>query len=241
VHGERIAWTEVCEWTPRHRRVEARRREMLGALALRDETWPDAPADSVARAALDGVRDLGLGCLGWGRAARLLRARIKASGLRDVSDEALLASAGRWLLPALDGVRDAEGLSRLDPHDALLSLLSWEERARLDALAPPHYVTPLGGRVAIDYGAETPTIAVRLQEVFGETRHPEVGGRPLRMELLSPARRPVAITLDLPGFWAGAYADVRKDMRGQYPRHPWPEDPAAAAPTARAKARPGRG
>ena len=108
---------------------------------------------------------------------------------------------------------------------------------RVDARAPAQYRTPLGRRVPIDYAPDVPTVSVRLQEVFGQIVHPRVGDVPLRMELLSPGRRPVAITQDLPGFWAGAYTDVRRDMRGRYPRHPWPEDPARAEPTERAKPR----
>jgi ATP-dependent helicase HrpB len=154
-----------------------------------------------------------------------------------VSDDGLLAAAEDWLLPALDVMRDADGLARLDPHDALTAWLGWEDARRLDVVAPPHYESPLGRRIPIDYGAEVPTVSLRLQEVLGEKRHPEVAGRPLRMELLSPANRPVAITLDLPGFWRGGYGDVRRDMRGRYPRHSWPEDPTVADPTLRAKPR----
>ncbi|TFL19806.1 ATP-dependent helicase HrpB [Jannaschia formosa] len=237
VHGDRIDWVEICEWSVRHRRVETRRREMLGALALDDRAWPDAPRDAVARAALDGVRALGIGCLDWTTRARLLRARIAAAGLRDVSDAGLLAAAEEWLLPYLDGVRDAGGLARLDPHEALTAWLGWEDGQALDRRAPAAWTTPLGRRVPIDYAPDVPTLSLRLQEVLGVTRHPTVGDTPLRLELLSPARRPIAITQDLPGFWAGAYADARRDMRAQYPRHPWPEDPASAAPTERAKPR----
>ncbi|WP_175484884.1 ATP-dependent helicase HrpB [Jannaschia pohangensis] len=237
VLGDRIAWVEHCHWSDRYRRVEARRQEKLGAIALDDRPWVDAPPEAMAAAVLAGVRSLGLGCLAWTRRARFLRARIAAAGLRDVSDAALLASVEAWLLPFVDGVRDADGLGRLDPFDALQAWLGWDDAQRLDRIAPAHYRTPLGRSVPIDYAPEIPTISLRLQEVLGETRHPMVGEVPLRMELLSPAQRPIAITQDLPGFWAGTYADVRKDMRGQYPRHPWPEDPTEAAPTTRAKPR----
>ncbi|UWQ18850.1 ATP-dependent helicase HrpB [Jannaschia sp. M317] len=237
VLGDRLTWVDVCAWSDRHRRVETRRQERLGAIALDDRAWPDAPEADIARAALDGVHALGLDSLGWSKRARLLRARIAAVKLRDVSDTGLLATAEDWLLPHLIGLRDAAGLGRLDPFDALTAWLGWEDGQRLDRLAPAAYTTPLGRKVPIDYGHETPTVSLRLQEVLGETRHPMVGDTPLRMELLSPAQRPVAITQDLPGFWAGSYADVRRDMRAQYPRHPWPEDPAEATPTTRAKPR----
>ncbi|WP_371156617.1 ATP-dependent helicase HrpB [Jannaschia sp. 2305UL9-9] len=237
VLGDRIAWVDVCAWSDRHRRVETRRQERLGAIVLDDRQWSDAPREQVARAALDGVRALGLGCLDWTRRARFWRARVAAAGLRDVSDDALLSAAEDWLLPYLDGIRDAPGLGRLDPFDALEAWLGWEEGQRLNRIAPAHFVTPLGRKVPIDYGHEVPTISLRLQEVLGVTRHPTVGDTALRMELLSPASRPVAITQDLPGFWTGSYADVRRDMRAQYPRHPWPEDPTTAPPTTRAKPR----
>ncbi|SDY77655.1 ATP-dependent helicase HrpB [Jannaschia faecimaris] len=237
VLDDRIAWVDGCHWSVRHRRVEARRQERLGAIALDDRVWTDAPPDAVAAAVLDGVRSLGLGCLGWSKRARLYRARIAASGVADVSDDAMMDALEGWLLPVVDGIKDAEGLGRLDPFDALQGWLGWDAMQKVDAAAPAHYRTPLGRKVSIDYAPEIPTISLRLQEVLGETRHPMIGTVPLRMELLSPAQRPIAITQDLPGFWAGSYADVRKDMRGQYPRHPWPEDPTEADPTTRAKPR----
>lgn len=237
VLGERIAWHTLCRWSARHRRVETRRQERLSAVVLDDRPWPDAPAEAVAAAALEGLRALGVGRLDWTRRARLLRARIAAAGLRDVSDAGLEAALEAWLLPFLEGARDAEGLAAIDPFEALQAWIGWEGGQALDRIAPAHYRTPLGRRVPIDYAPEIPTVSLRLQEVFGERQHPTVGSIPLRMELLSPASRPVAITQDLPGFWAGAYRDVRRDMRGSYPRHPWPEDPANAAPTTRAKPR----
>lgn len=118
-------------------------------------------------------------------------------------------------------------------------MLDWGQMQHLDTLAPAHFTTPLGNKVAIDYSGDAPEISVRLQEMFGLADHPAIGPKraPLRVVLLSPARRPVQVTMDLPGFWANSYGDVRKDMRGQYPRHPWPEDPLAASPTLRASPR----
>ena len=237
VLGDRIAWVESVGWSARNRRVEARRQERLGAVALDDRAWADAPREAMAAALMEGVRTLGIGCLGWSKGSRLLRARIAAAGLRDVSDEGLLSTLEEWFLPFADGLRDAEGLGRFDPSEALSAWLGWEDGRRLDELAPAQWTTPLGRKVPIDYGPEVPTISLRVQEVFGVTRHPVVGDVALRMELLSPGQRPVAITQDLPGFWAGAWADVRRDMRGAYPRHPWPEDAAGAEPTMRAKPR----
>ncbi|MFO7919817.1 MAG: ATP-dependent helicase C-terminal domain-containing protein [Nioella sp.] len=179
--------------------------------------------------------------LNWSRPARLLRARLKASGLVDPSDAALLSRLEHWLAPFLSTERSAEDLKRFDPTEALKTLLDWPARQDLDRLAPAHWTTPMGRKAAIDYSGDTPEVALRLQEVFGTTNHPTIGQdrQPLRMVLLSPAGRPVQTTTDLPGFWAGSYADVRKDMRARYPRHPWPEDPSQADPTLRAKPRKG--
>jgi ATP-dependent helicase HrpB len=242
LHGHRIGWVEVCEWSRREGRVIARRRETLGALTLADRPWPEAPPEALARAAAEGVRALDLGALGWSAAARRLQSRVallRAEGedLPDLSDAALAGALHDWLLPHLGGVRTAADLAALDPLEPLRQHLGWGALQRLDRLAPASFETPLGRHVPIDYGAEAPEIAVRLQEMFGVTRHPAVGRRPLRITLLSPAGRPLQTTTDLPGFWATSYADVRKDMRGRYPRHPWPEDPTQAAPTLRAKPR----
>ena len=130
-------------------------------------------------------------------------------------------------------------LRALDLTEPLRALLSWDQTQTLDHLAPSHYETPMGRRVPIDYDGEAPSIEVRLQEMFGVTRHPVVGATllPLRVTLTSPGHKTIQVTMDLPGFWRSSYADVRKDMRGQYPRHPWPEDPTRAEPTLRAKPR----
>ncbi|MEM7723887.1 MAG: ATP-dependent helicase HrpB [Pseudomonadota bacterium] len=237
--ADQISWHSLCDWSKRSRRVEARQQERFGALVLEDRVWRDAPEDAIATALLDGVRDLGLDALNWTKRARLLRARIAVSGVADVSDEALLGAASDWLAPFLSGKRSADDLARLDPSDALTAWLGWDAMQQVDRLAPEAWTTPLGRRAAIDYSGDVPEVALRLQEVFGTREHPKIGPdrTPLRMVLLSPAQRPVQVTTDLPGFWDGSYADVRKDMRAQYPKHPWPEDPRAAEATLRAKPR----
>lgn len=242
--AERIAWHDLCHWSRREGRVLARKQERLGALVLDDRIWKDAPPEALATAALDGVRALGLQHCGLGAVAQRFIARVelaRAGGedLPEMTEAALLASAEEWLLPHLAGCRSAADLRALDLAEALRQRLTWEEMQRLDRLAPAHFTTPLGRKVPIDYGGEAPQIALRLQELFGVTRHPCVGPArlPLRITLLSPAGRPVQVTTDLPGFWATSYTEVRKDMRGRYPRHPWPEDPTAAAPTLRTKPR----
>jgi len=234
VLGDRIRWVDICEWSRREGRVVARRQERLGAIALDDRTWPDAPPDAVARAMLDGVRQLGLAP---SPAARRFLARVRLLALFDTGEDALLESAEEWLLPYLQGVRSAEEWKRFDLLPALRARLDWDAQQRLDAEAPGHIVTPLGRKLAVDYGGDAPEVAVRVQELFGMTTHPTVAGQPLKLTLLSPAGRPVQVTDDLPGFWDGSYEDVRKDMRARYPKHPWPEDPRAADPTLRAKRR----
>lgn len=234
LHGDRIDAVEICEWSRREGRVLARVQERLGALVLSDRAWPEVPEEAVAQAALEGLR---LDGLTWTPAAARLRARIALlPDLGPVDDESLLADAD-WLLPWLGRARTLADLRGLDLVEPLKARIGWEGQQRLDREVPAHFVTPLGRKVPIDYDHEQPSIELRLQELFGVTRHPVVGGRPLRISLLSPGGKPVQVTTDLPGFWASSYADVRKDMRGRYPRHPWPEDPREADPTMRAKPR----
>ncbi len=241
VHGTLIAWHEVCRWSRREGRVLARRQERFGAIVLDDRPWTDAPDGALARAALDGVRLLGLP---WTPSASRFRARAMlcrrgGADLPDMADEALLVDADDWLLPWLTTLRTEADLRALDLTEALRARVGWEGAALIDRLAPAHVTTPLGRRVPVDYAGDGPGIEVRLQEMFGTTVHPVVGpdALPLRVTLLSPGGRPVQVTTDLPGFWASSYADVRRDLRGRYPRHAWPEDPARADPTARPRPR----
>jgi ATP-dependent helicase HrpB len=240
LYADRIRRTETVEWSRRDSRVVARREERFGALTLSQAPLTAPDPEAVARAAFDGLRDVGLP---WSDAGLRLRARIdllrrEGADLPDCSDTALMADPD-WLLPWLTGCRTASDLRGLDLVPALRDRVGPSGLRLLDTLAPPAFRTPLGRSVEIDYGGEQPSVALRLQEVFGVTEHPTVGPRrlPLRLTLLSPAGRPIQVTADLPRFWATSYADVRKDMRGQYPRHPWPEDPTVAEPTLRAKPR----
>ncbi|MDE3078591.1 MAG: ATP-dependent helicase HrpB [Paracoccaceae bacterium] len=239
-----IQWRDVVEWSRRDRRVTARRQEVLGALVLEDRTWPDAPPEAVARAAAEGQRDLGLQAARFSDAARRFQSRVeflRAEGadLPDFSDAGLLDRLDDWLGPHLTRVRTAADLGNIDLLEPLRQSLTWEQMQLIDRLAPAHFETPLGRHVPIDYAGEAPGIDLRLQELFGVTVHPTVGPKrlPLRLTLLSPGSKPVQVTMDLPGFWRSSYADVRRDMRGRYPRHPWPEDPTVAEPTTRAKPR----
>ncbi|WP_319545111.1 ATP-dependent helicase HrpB [Ruegeria conchae] len=237
--GDQIEWVDSCEWSKRERRVVARRQERFGAITLDDRIWKDVPEDAVAQAMLVGVRDLGIRLQGASArlAARVELVRAEGVDLPDCSEGGLMDALEDWLLPTLSGVRSAEDWKRFDLIPALRARLDWAQTQELDRRAPGSFVTPLGRKLPIDYSGAAPEISVRLQEVFGVTQHPLIGGEPLKITLLSPAQRPIQITRDLPGFWAGSYADVRKDMRAQYPKHPWPEDPTQADPTLRAKRR----
>ncbi|WP_299981862.1 ATP-dependent helicase HrpB [uncultured Ruegeria sp.] len=239
--SNQIEWIDICEWSKRERRVLARQQERFGAITLDDRIWKDVPDETVARAMLDGVRDLGLRLNGAAArlATRVELVRAEGADLPDFSGQGLLETLEDWLLPMLTRVRNSEDWKRFDLLPALRARLSWDQMQELDRRAPGSFVTPLGRKLPIDYGGAIPEISVRLQEVFGVTQHPVIGGEPLKITLLSPAQRPIQITRDLPGFWAGSYADVRKDMRAQYPKHPWPEDPTQADPTLRAKRRKG--
>jgi ATP-dependent helicase HrpB len=242
-----IVQEDVVEWDASAHSVISRRRERLGALVLGDAPWRDADPDRVAAALLEGVRAAGIGALPWRDEARRLRERIAFVALHergwpDLSDDALARSIGEWLAPELRGLRSLAEVQRIDLGESLRRMLDWRQRAGLDELAPTHLAVPSGSRIPIDYSdPETPVLAVRLQEMFGCTETPRVaGGRvPLTIHLLSPAHRPVQITRDLAGFWRTSYFDVRKDLRGRYPKHQWPDDPLAATPTSRAKRRGG--
>jgi ATP-dependent helicase HrpB len=243
-HADRLRRETVAEWSRREAAVLARERLMLGAIVLEERPWP-APAEAVAAALAEGVRDLGLDALPWTPATRRLQGRVewlRANGAPDLpgfSGEALLAEIESWLGPWLAGVSRASELTRVDLAAALDARLGRTGRERLDRLAPAAVAAPTGTRLPIDYGGAAPTVSVRLQEMFGVTRHPTVGADavPLVVELLSPAGRPVQTTADLPGFWRTSYAEVRRALRGRYPKHPWPEDPMGAEPTRRAKPR----
>lgn len=226
--------------------LRARRKRVLHAITLSEATLAVSPSEDTARIFADGLIAAGLDRLPWSKAAKQWRDRVmflrKAEGdsWPDLSDDGLIARRDDWLVPALYDKTALKDISAGDLSDALMALLPWEMRARLDREAPTHFGAPTGSVLAIDYEAEQgPTIAVRLQELFGLNTHPSIAGGkvPLVLELLSPAQRPVQVTRDLPGFWRGSYAAVRSEMRGRYPRHPWPEDPASALPTRRVKPR----
>ncbi|MGW0414077.1 ATP-dependent helicase C-terminal domain-containing protein, partial [Streptomyces collinus] len=229
--------------------VVARRVERLGALELSVRPLRDAGGALVRAALVEGLRLEGPGLLRWSPEARALRQRLAFLRARlgepwpDVSDAALHARVDEWLEPELGRARRRADLARIDAGRALERLLPWAggEAARLDELAPERITVPSGSRIRVDYGdPERPVLAVKLQEMFGLSRTPVVAGVPLLVHLLSPAGRPAAVTADLASFWADGYKGVRAELRGRYPKHPWPEDPASAEPTRFTNARLGR-
>ncbi|MFI9416365.1 ATP-dependent helicase HrpB [Streptomyces werraensis] len=226
--------------------VVARRVERLGAVELAARPLTDADPAPVRAALLDGLRREGFGLLRWPPGAEVLRQRLAFLHARlgepwpDVSDEALHARVDEWLEPELSRARRRADLARIDAGQALARLLPWAsgEAARLDELAPERITVPSGSAVRVDWSdPERPVLAVKLQEMFGLQESPTVAGVPLLVHLLSPAGRPAAVTADLASFWRDGYQQVRAELRGRYPKHPWPEDPAAARPTRHTNAR----
>jgi ATP-dependent helicase HrpB len=247
--GGQIRTREECAWDARAAAVAARRVREFGALVLEEQPLRDVGGERVVAVMLEGVRQLGLEALPWEAEARSLLARLRfvgAQGRRDTADwpasdaETLLATLADWLAPWLERITRADQLARVPLREALAARLTHAQHKLLDELAPTHCTVPTGSRVRIDYDdAGGPSVSVRLQEVFGLAATPRIGGGtvPLVFKLLSPAMRPVQVTRDLASFWRNAYAEVRKDLRGRYPKHHWPEDPLSAAPVRGARRR----
>ncbi|UYN96815.1 MAG: ATP-dependent helicase HrpB [Enhydrobacter sp.] len=237
LYGERVVDEQVVQWSVRDNAVLARRRRRLGALALEDKPLDRPDPGKVKAALLEGVRQRGLP---WTDELRAWRARIAFlrgidPGWPDLSDATLGASLEEWLAPFVDGAT-----RRIDFAEAIRALVPWDKQRELDRLAPTHIEVPSGSRVPVDYAnAAEPTLSVRLQEMFGLTDTPRIGGGkvPVTIHLLSPARRPVQVTRDLASFWKTAYRDVKAELKGRYPKHYWPDDPLIAEPTARARPR----
>jgi ATP-dependent helicase HrpB len=243
--SDRIVRERIVEWDARTEAIVAVERRRLGALLIEERPAKDLGSDERQAAMIAGIRAMGLASLPWTKAGETLRQRVAllrrvaGESWPDWSDEALLATLGTWLGPFLGKSSRRAHLSDLDISEALLASLDWAQRKALDTLAPTHVEVPTGNRIALDYSVDPPVLAVRLQEMFGCRDTPALAGGKVRvvLHLLSPARRPVQVTQDLAGFWRGTYKDVKRDLKGQYPRHVWPDDPLVAAPTARAKPR----
>ena len=244
--GEAVTLEREVAWDARTESVKAVERERAGAIVLRERVARDVAPEEIADALLGAVRAAGVAMLPWSAGAQALRERIAFAHAiapdeyPDVSDDALAARIDEWLRPVLGGARRLSDVARADLGAALLDALTWQARARLDKLAPTHFEVPSGSRIPIGYAdAAAPVLAVRLQEVFGLTETPRVGeGRvPITLHLLSPAHRPVQVTRDLASFWRSGYFEVRRDLKGRYPRHHWPDDPLTATATKRVKPR----
>ena len=240
IFADRIVQQSASVYDAASDRVDHRRERRLGAIALSSgKAGRDAGAEDDAAVRLAAVRDKGLGLIGWGPAAQALRQRACFAGLDALSTGALADSLDLWLEPLLDGARGLRDIGDRRLTDALMGLLDWPARQLLEKLAPADYTTPAGSRHAIDYGAEGgPTVSVRVQEMYGLARHPTVGDPPipLVLALTSPAHRPIQTSRDIASFWSGSWREVAKEMRGRYPKHSWPDDPATARPTLLTKA-----
>jgi ATP-dependent helicase HrpB len=235
--ADQIETRRTVRFDPASGRVEATRERRLGAIRLSSGPDTNADPEEIATALLEGVRTHGLDLLPWSAAGRALRTRATYAGIDSLSDAELLAELDDWLPPALAGKRRLDAIAPETLTQALQNRLGWDGQKLLDRRAPARFETPAGSSHEIDYAAEGgPTVELRVQALFGLAAHPTIGdGVPLILSLTSPAGRPIQTTRDLPGFWKGSWAEVAKEMRGRYPRHPWPDDPAAASATLRTK------
>jgi ATP-dependent helicase HrpB len=241
--AERITQEEALSYDKNADRVDARAQRRLGAIVLSEGRMEKPDQTAVARALLTAVREMGVGALPWSKAALALRERAQFAGIAAVSDGALGEAAEQWLLPLLMGVNRLRDVSPSALSTALDNMLGWDQRTRIDQIAPASFVSPAGTTHAIDYAAEAgPTVELRVQGLFGLDSHPTVGAEriALVLSLTSPAGRPIQTTRNLPEFWRGSWRDVAKEMRGRYPRHNWPDAPwesVASLKTKKAQAR----
>ncbi len=243
--SELIETKASISWDNREKAVLARQQQRLGALVLDDKPLDTPDPEQISAALIEGIRQTGVQCLPWNKNNRTWQQRaqflhrLDSEHWPDVSDQALLLNLESWLLPFLSGMSRLSHLDKLDLQAALNTQLSWPQQQQLNELAPTHIQVPSGSRVGIDYDNDPPILPVRLQEMFGAIDTPAIanGQVKLLLHLLSPAQRPLQVTQDLKGFWQGSYTEVKKDMKGRYPKHYWPDDPLQAEPTRRVKSR----
>ena len=234
--GNQVLSLKSCEWSKRQKKILAHHQEKLGQLTLEEKVWRDPPINMLINAMLEGVEQLGFF---HSENAKTFLARVKMAGDKfpDMSDKKLMATRSTWLAPFLGGIKSADDWKKFDDLKALKSLLNWEELQLLEKLAPAYFISPLGRKIKITYENELPEISIRIQEMYGQITHPMSAGIPIRITFLSPAGRTIQTTTDIASFWDNSYADVRKDMRGQYPKHFWPEYPSKSQATLNTKKR----
>ena len=228
--ADTIAWQETCCWSTREKRVKAIRTEVFGKIILKSETWTNPPTETISSAILDAIEDLGFN---FGPAEEQFIARVKIGGeyYPNMEKSHLKQTAKEWLTPFIKNIKTADDWKKFDCLPALRNLLSWQQLRKLDEVAPKYFVSPLGRKLFIDYLGQHPSVELRIQEIFGQKSHPMIKKKPLLLTLLSPAGRPLQKTMDLPNFWKTSYLDIRKEMRGRYPKHSWPERPENEKPT----------
>ncbi|MEB2419066.1 ATP-dependent helicase HrpB [Citrobacter sp. R-1.5.2] len=242
---ELLRQSDTIEWDETQGTLKALRRMRIGQLTVKVQPLAKPSEDELHQAMLNGIRDKGLSVLNWTPEAEQFRLRLQCAanwlpeyGWPAVDDASLLSTLESWLLPHMSGVHSLRALKALNVAQALRGLLDWSMLQRLESSLPAHYTVPTGSRIAIRYHEDNPPVlAVRMQEMFGEANTPTIaeGRVPLVLELLSPAQRPLQVTSDLSAFWKGSYREVQKEMKGRYPKHVWPDDPANTAPTRRTK------
>lgn len=243
--ADQIRETEFVVWDEEAKVVRARKQRQLGAIVLKDQPWLNPNPGHVSAALVQGIRQAGLTVLPWTKDLLQWRARVEFlrhmdgtnSTWPDMSDRGLLNRLEEWLLPFVTTLTRLDHIQRMDLTAPLHALLTWEQQKQLDELAPSHVTVPSGSRIRVNYEAELPVLSVRLQEMFGCEETPKIanGKVPVMIHLLSPAGRPVQVTQDLRSFWRSGYVEVRRELRGRYPKHHWPEDPLSALPTMRVK------
>ena len=228
--ADTIVWQETCYWSTREKRVKAIRTERLGKIPIKTETWANPPTEKISSAILDGIEDLGFN---FGTAEEQFIARVKIGGedYPNMEKSHLQDTAKEWLTPFLKNIKTADDWKKFDCLPALRNLLNWQQLRKLDELVPKYFVSPLGRKLYINYLGQYPSIELPMQELFGQKLHPMIKKKPLLLTLLSPAGRPLQKTMDLPNFWKTSYLDIRKEMRGRYPKHAWPEKPENEKPT----------
>lgn len=231
---DKIIWQNTCYWSTREKRLKTSKTEVLGKIPLKSENWVNPPFEEIASTIINAIVDIGFH-FSAAEDQFIARVKLAGEGFPNMEKHHLKETAKEWLKPFVKNIKTADDWKKFDCLPALQNLLSWQQLTRLDEVVPKYFVSPLGRKLPIDYTGEHPSIELRLQELFGQKSHPLVKNKPLLVTLLSPAGRPLQKTMDLPNFWKTSYLDIRKEMRGRYPKHSWPERPEYEKPTTKVK------